>query len=130
MNIDEACVGCIINQSAKVAHAINADEELTNKLISTVEKLGEDFSFEKNPPEIASYVYEKMAEIAQKDDLYDIVKVLSTKQALSFVPLLKEKLLESKDKLLTATKIAVAGNAFLSCQGHGNLEYPAGILAL
>ena len=96
MNIDEACVGCIINQSAKVARAINADEELTNKLISTVEKLGKDFSYEQNPPEIASYVYEKRAEIAKKDDLYDIVKELSTKQALSFVPLLKDKLLESK----------------------------------
>lgn len=110
MNIDEACVGCIINQSAKVANAIDADEELTKKLISTVQGLGEDFSYEQNPPEIAAYVYEKMAEIAQKDDLYDIVKELSTKHALSFVPLLKEKLSESKDKLLTATKIAVAGN--------------------
>ena len=110
MNIDEACVACIINQSAKVSSAIGADEELTKELTSTVENLSKNFSFKQNPPEIASYVYEKMAEIANKTDLYDEVKELSTKKALSFVPLLKEKLRTSPDKLLTATKIAVAGN--------------------
>ena len=110
MNIDEACVGCIINQSAKVSGAIGADKELSHKLTSTVEELSKKFSFKQSPPEIASYVYEKMAEIANKADLYDEVKELSTKKALSFIPLLKKKLLESEDKLLTATKIAVAGN--------------------
>ncbi len=110
MNIDEACVGCIINQSVKVANAIHASESLSNELTSTVEKMSKDFSYDENPPEIASYVYEKMAEIANKTDLYDEVKEASTKKALSFVPLLKDKLETSDNKLLTATKIAVAGN--------------------
>ncbi|MDD3344769.1 MAG: ARMT1-like domain-containing protein, partial [Sulfurospirillaceae bacterium] len=110
MTIDEACVTCIINQSTKVANAIGADELLFKKLTSTVQEMSKSFSFSDTPPEIASYVYEKMALLANKVDLYDEVKELSTKKALSFVPLLKEKILNSKDKLLTATKIAVAGN--------------------
>jgi len=72
--------------------------------------MSKEFSFSNNPPEIASSVYEKMAEIANKVDLYDKQKELSTKKALSFVPLLKEKISNSKNKLLMATKIAVAGN--------------------
>ncbi|MEA2091604.1 MAG: ARMT1-like domain-containing protein, partial [Campylobacterota bacterium] len=75
-----------------------------------VKEMSTDFSYDDNPPEIASYVYEKMAQIANKNDLYDEVKELSTKKALSFVPLLKDKLLFCNNKLLTATKIAVAGN--------------------
>ena len=110
MNIDEACVSCIINQSAKVANAIGADSKLSEEMTSTVEVLSKDFSRDENPPEIASYVYEKMAELANKTDLYDEVKALSTQKAVSFVPHLKNKLSESEDKLLTATKIAVAGN--------------------
>lgn len=110
MNIDIACVECIINQSTKVANAINADEALSNKLTSTVREMSKDFSFNENPPEIASYVYEKMAEIANKTDLYNDVKELSTIKALSFVPLVKEKIKSSNNKLLTATKTAVAGN--------------------
>lgn len=110
MTIDTACVECIINQSAKVANAINADKTLSNKLTSTVREMSKDFSFDDNPPEIASYVYEKMAEIAHKTDLYDEVKELSTLKALSFVPRVKEKIKTSKNKLLTVTKTAVAGN--------------------
>ncbi len=110
MLIDEACVGCIINQSVKVADAIDADSSLKSELTSAIEDMSKDFSFKQNPPEIASYVYEKMADIANKKDLYDEVKALSTAKALSFVPFLKEKVLTSNDKLLTATKIAVAGN--------------------
>ena len=110
MTIDIACVECIINQSSKVANAIGADELLTNKITSTIKNMSKDFSFDNNPPEIASYVYEKMAEIANKKDLYGEIKKLSTKKALSFVPLLKEKLKDSDNKFFTATKIAVAGN--------------------
>ena len=110
MNIDTACVECIINQSVKVANAIDADKTLSNKLTSTVREMSKDFSFDDNPPEIASYVYEKMAQIANKTDLYDEVKSLSTIKAISFVPLVKEKINSSKNKLLTATKTAVAGN--------------------
>ncbi|MFT7004111.1 MAG: hypothetical protein ACJAWW_001464 [Sulfurimonas sp.] len=110
MLIDEACVTCIINQSVKVSDAINASESLKDKITSTIKEMSLDFSYDDNPPEIASYVYEKMAEIANKTDLYDEVKALSTKKALSFVPLVKKELSTSTDKLLTATKIAVAGN--------------------
>jgi len=110
MFIDEACVTCIINQSIKVADAINASDELENSLVSTITSMSREFSFTKTPPEIAADVYEKMAFIAQKEDLYDEVKRLSTEKALSFVSPLKLKLQESSDRLLTATKIAVAGN--------------------
>ena len=123
MFIDEACVGCIINQSVKVANAIHADESLSSELKSAVTKMSETFSYNDAPPEIASYVYEKMAQIANKYDLFDEVKELSTKKALSFVALLKKELLNSKDKLLTVTKIAVAGNVIdLAAEFEFDLE--------
>jgi len=110
MKIAEECVGCIINQSIKVADAIDADESLKEELSSTVEKMSQEFSFELSPPEVASDVYEKMAEIANKEDLYDEIKQLSTEKARSFIPILTTRLQKSSNKLLTATKIAVAGN--------------------
>jgi len=110
LHIDKICVECIINQSVKVANAINATKSLSDKLTSRVTQMSKDFSFDEAPPEIASYVYEEMSKIAKKEDLYDEVKELSTKKALLFVPALKKKLTNSKNKLLTATKIAIAGN--------------------
>ena len=123
MLIDEACVGCIINQSSKVADAISADKNLKSLLTSSVEEMSKEFSFTNNPPEIAADVYEKMAFLANKEDLYKEVKDLSTKKALSFVPFLKEELAKSQNRLLTATKIAVAGNVIdLAAQVEFDLE--------
>ena len=123
MNIYEDCVACIINQSVRVADAINADVKLKDEIISTVQEMGKTFSFSNTPPEIAADVYEKMAQIANKTDLYDEVKKHSTQKALSFVPFLKEKLLKDSDKLLIATKIAVAGNVIdLAAQVAFDLE--------
>ena len=110
MLLDKECVACIINQSRRVANAIGASAELSSTLTSTVEDMSKDFSHEQNPPEVAADVYEKMALLANKTDLYDEVKALSTKKALEFIPLLEKKLSNSNNKLLTATKIAVAGN--------------------
>lgn len=123
MNIDKECISCIINQSLKVSDAINADNNLRDTLHSTVDKMSKDFSYTNNPPEIAADVYEKMAYIANKEDLYDNIKELSTKKALSFVPFLRTKLLSSNNKLLSATKIAVAGNVIdLAAQVQFDLE--------
>ncbi len=110
MKIATECVDCIINQSLKVADAIGADSDLRTRLSSTVEAMSKNFSFELSPPEVASDVYEKMAEIANKEDLYDEVKALSTKKAQAFIPFLQEQIQNASDKLLTATKIAVVGN--------------------
>ncbi|WP_457745016.1 damage-control phosphatase ARMT1 family protein [Sulfurimonas sp.] len=110
MTIYDDCVDCIKNQSVRVANAINADAKLRAEMISTVEEMSKTFSFLQTPPEIAADVYAKMAQIANKSDLYDEVKEHFTKNALSFVPFLEEKLLKTSDKLLIATKIAVAGN--------------------
>lgn len=110
MNIDKECVGCIINQSRRVAAAIDADNKLETALVSEVEKMGESFDFSQNPPEVAADVYENMAQIANKSDLYDEVKALSTQKAKAFMPLLRDEISHSDTPLLTATKVAVAGN--------------------
>lgn len=110
MNIDPACVDCIINQSKRVASAIHANKELTQEIVQAVELMAPGFSFNQSPPEVAAAVYEKMALIAGKDDLYDEVKKLSTLKAKEFVPYLEKEVQASSQPLLTATKIAVAGN--------------------
>ncbi len=110
MHIDPACVECIINQSKRVADAIGADEELSKEITRAVEVMAPSFSFDQSPPEVAAGVYEKMAKIAGKTDLYDEVKRLSTQKAKTFVPYLEEEIRRCDDPLLTATKIAVAGN--------------------
>ena len=110
MKIDNACVECIINQSRRVTEAIRADDALSKRMVDRVEKLGETFDFTQSPPEVASDVYEQMAALAGMDDLYGELKAHATEKAKTFVPQLHDELEQADDKLMTAVKIAVAGN--------------------
>ena len=110
LNIAPACVECIINQAERVGRTLHVDEQTTQKLVQTARSMSEHFSFSQTPPEVATPVYEEMARILRKEDIYDEIKALSTKKALSLLPLL-EKQFEKSDKIFeTALKIAVAGN--------------------
>ncbi len=127
MTIENACVECIINQAHRVTEAIRADEALGKRMVSRVEQLGTTFDFKKSPPEVASYVYEEMAQLAGMDDLYEELKTHATQKAKGFIPHLEDVLKRSQDKLLTAIKIAVAGNvidlaAEVSFDLHEELE--------
>lgn len=79
-------------------------------MVDRVEALGKHFDFTKSPPEVASDVYEQMAQMAGMDDLYGELKAHATEKAKTFVPQLHDELEKSSNKLLTAIKIAVAGN--------------------
>jgi len=110
MNIDNACVECIINQSRRVTEAIKADDTLSRRIVDYVEASGEHFDFTKSPPVVAATIYEQMAELAGMDDLYAELKQHATEKAKTFLPQLRTELQNSSNKLLTAIKIAVAGN--------------------
>ena len=110
MKIDNACVECILNQSRRVTEAIRADDALSRRMLARVEALGKHFDFTQSPPEVASDVYEQMAEMAGMEDLYGELKAHATEKARTFLPQLHQEIAASSDKLLTAIKIAVAGN--------------------
>jgi uncharacterized protein with ATP-grasp and redox domains len=93
-----------------VTEAIRADSALSKRMLDRVETLGETFDFTQSPPEVASTVYEQMAQIAGMDDLYRELKTHATQKAKTFIPQLHKELENSSNRLLTAIKIAVAGN--------------------
>lgn len=110
MNLDEACIGCILNQAVRVCDNIHADSSLRESILQRADEMSKDFSLKQNPPQVATPLYQEMARLANKLDLYDEVKKHSTSKAKEFIPYLQDKLANSDDKLLTATKIAIAGN--------------------
>ena len=110
LKIENACVECIINQSRRVVDAIHADEVLRRRIIQRVEVLSRDFNFQDSPPEVASEVYEQMSDLAAMPDLYAELKAQATQKAKTFLPQLRQELQKSPNTLLSAIKIAVAGN--------------------
>lgn len=110
MHIEPDCVTCIFSQSLKVANKLNLDQEMTKTVMNETAKMIPSFDHAKNPPQNAAPVYEMIARLLKKEDIYKEIKQESIEHAKSFVSLCKDKIKESENKLLTATKIAVAGN--------------------
>jgi len=123
MTIEPACVACIINQSRRVADAIGADRELSERMVGRVEAMSQHFGWHQNPPEVAAGVYAELAKLAGKHDLYDEVKAHSTQTARELMEPLRERIAGASEPLLTVTKVAVAGNVIdLAAEFHFDLH--------
>ena len=110
MKISKECYLCIYNQVFNITERLNLDEDTSSLVLREgARKLAlYDLSFE--PPIIASDIYESVAEIVKKRDLFEKEKKEAIKEALKLKPVLQKRLAKSKDKLYDACRVAVAGN--------------------
>lgn len=110
MTIENECIACIIGQSKRVAEAIKASDTLTQAIVSHVEASLEKADFSLTPPVIATPLYEEMARLSQKIDLYDEQKAHATAQAHHYMPFLRDTIEKSDDPFMALLKTAVVGN--------------------
>jgi damage-control phosphatase, subfamily I len=100
MTIQDECIACIIGQSKRVSEAIGASETLSRAILSHVESSLQNADFTLSPPVIAAPLYEEMARLSQKTDLYDVQKEHATAQAHHYMPFLRQTIKQSDDSKL------------------------------
>lgn len=110
MTIQPECIGCIAAQSRRVCDAIQADEGLRTAITAYVDEALREADFSQSPPVVAAPLYEKMARISGKEDLYDLQKAQATAQAKEYLPHMREMIDKSGDPLNALLKTAVVGN--------------------
>ena len=110
MQIKPECITCIFSQALKVAKNLHLDKKSSKKVLDEAAKIIPYFDLEKDPPQNAVPMYEMLSKQLNKEDIYEEIKLKSIQKANTFVPFCEEKIKKSDDKLLYATKIAVAGN--------------------
>lgn len=110
MTIQNECIGCIIAQSKRVCESIGASETLSHAILSHVESSLENADFTLSPPVIAAPLYEEMARLSRKIDLYDTQKEHATAQAHHYLPFLRKTIEQSNDPFMALLKTAVVGN--------------------
>ena len=86
------------------------DEKKIKKVLDEVGAMIRDIPLGSSPPESGRLIYHKVSEITGNLDPYKEIKDKSTKKALSLYPSLKSHVEKSGDRLLTAIRIAIAGN--------------------
>jgi len=110
MTIQNECIGCIIAQSRRVCEAIRADEALSTAITGYVENALKHPDFTLSPPVIAAPLYEEMARLANKTDLYDEQKSHANVQANGYTDFLEESIRNASDPFTALLKTAVVGN--------------------
>jgi len=104
------CFPCFISQALRAARIATNDEKKIKTILDEVGMMLKNIPLGCPPPESARLIYHKVKKITGNLDPYKKIKKESTQKALSLYPFLENRLEKSKDRLLTAIQIAIAGN--------------------
>jgi uncharacterized protein with ATP-grasp and redox domains len=104
------CYPCFFTQAIRTSKMITSDDKKIWQILNEVSLAIPDVPFGATPPEIGREVYRIISEKTGVKDPYRKIKEKCTRQALSLYPELKKLINSSKDRLMTAVRISIAGN--------------------
>lgn len=104
------CIPCFFKQALDAARLAGATELEQKKILDALSKEVLNFKLDFCPPQMGRILYGLVGKITGKRDPFKEIKRKSNEFALALYPRLKKKVERSKDKLLTAVELAIAGN--------------------
>ncbi|MBC8385709.1 MAG: DUF89 family protein [Candidatus Cloacimonetes bacterium] len=104
------CLPCFLQQALRAGRIATDDEAIIKKLLDEVGAMIKEIPMENTPPQTGAIIYPKISEITNNADPYKVIKEKNITHALHLYPELKKKVEKSDDSLLTAIRLAVAGN--------------------
>jgi len=100
----------MMQQALRAGRMATDDDNKVKKILDEVGALIKDIPMYSTPAESGALVYQRIREITGVVDPYLKIKKESIKQAKALYPELKEEVKKSGNPLLTAIRIAIAGN--------------------
>lgn len=111
MKIYLECIPCFLRQALEASKMATRDPARRELAVREVlRRLGKISFRDKTPPEIGCVVHRVVRKVTGNPDPYKKVKDEFNRKAQRMYPSLKDKVEKSRHRLLTATKIAIAGN--------------------
>ena len=105
------CIPCFFEQALRAARITNINDSKTKRLLSEIGLLINQMPLESTPPEFGKIIYGKIRELTGKSDPYAKLKHKNIEEALRLYPYFQKIVHNSSEPLLTAIKVAIAGNA-------------------
>jgi hypothetical protein len=99
-----------MQQAYRTARLATDDEKKIKEVLNVIGEMIKSISMENTPPETGNIIYQKIREITGNNDPYQKLKKENINEALLLYPELKKIIEKSDDRLLTAIRIAIAGN--------------------
>lgn len=104
------CIPCFMSQALRAGKFATKDQHQIKKILDRVGYAIQGFSLDQIPPEMADVIYREIKNITGVEDPYKEIKKSNIAEALNLYPELKNWVKNSEDPLLTAIRVAIAGN--------------------
>jgi len=104
------CLPCFLQQTLRAGRIATDDEKIIKQLLDDVGMMLKDIPLDNTPPQTGMLIYQKISQVTGNQDPYKVIKKENIDKALSLYPEMKKLIDRSNDKLLTAIKLAIAGN--------------------
>jgi damage-control phosphatase, subfamily I len=104
------CIPCFFKQALEASKIAGAGHRTRKKILDKLSKILPKISLTSSPPETGRIIYELVREITREKDPFREIKDKSNELALGLYDRLKHKVRVSRDGLLTAVELAIAGN--------------------
>ena len=99
-----------MQQALRAGRMATSDENQLKEILDKTGELVKTVSMEVSAPEIGKMVYRIISDVTGNQDPYKSIKKQHIAETKSIYPELEQIVANSKDKLLTAIRIAIAGN--------------------
>lgn len=104
------CIPCFFKQALEASRLSGADETTQKEVLDKLSRLVPEIRLSSTPPEMGRIIYRLVSKITGERDPFKEIKQKSNKQSLKLYPELKAKIESSNDRLLSAVRLAIAGN--------------------
>lgn len=104
------CIPCFMSQALRAGRLAGLDDYEIKSLLDSLGTMIGDISMEDSPPETGAMIYRLIREQTGIDDPFAELKKENIREALLLYPSLKKMVSASPDSLLTAIRLAIAGN--------------------
>jgi len=104
------CIPCFFRQALEGARMAGVSLRQQKQIIDEFARRIPKISLRASPPEVARFGYSILRNLRPDSDPYKEIKQKSNRCALKLLGKLRNKVDRSKDKLLTALELAIAGN--------------------
>ncbi len=104
------CIPCFLRQALDSVRLITDDEQVHEQVMREVLRLASKMDLRQSPPAMAQKIHRMIKKLTGVQDPYLEVKNRFNKLALEMYPDLRERVINSKEPLETAVRLAIAGN--------------------
>lgn len=104
------CIPCLLRQTLEAARLVTQDDEVHEQILREVLRWTAEMELWQSPPAVAQRIHRRLREITGITDPYLPAKKRLNSICVDLLPELRNEVTASKTPLMTAARIATAGN--------------------